>query len=181
MPSGLALLRFYNPARGDWATRRVFGSLDDMRFDHHPLPCRLHPDRSIWYSAKSLRGAVAESFGRRGMIERGSTVRLVLAQVRAEIRVIDLVGVAARAFGLTQEIAATNDYAASQQWARALYDHYPQLQGLRWRGRQSGSLCVALTDRAEMDRLEGRSWALADPAIWRRVSRAARDCRLTMV
>lgn len=181
LPPGLALVRFFSPARGGWATQRAYGPLADMRFDHHPLPCRLHADRSVWYSAESLRGAVAESFGRRGMIERSGIARLVLAKVLTEIRVLDLVGVAARAFGLTQEIAATTDYAACQQWAQAFYDQYPRVDGIRWRGRQSGSLCVALTDRAEMDSLKGQTWALADPAIWRRISRAARDCHLTIV
>jgi hypothetical protein len=152
-----------------------------MRFDHHPLPCRLHADYSVWYSARSLRGAVAESFGRQGAIDRSAGIRLVLAKVRQGMPVLDLVGTAARALGLTQEIAATTDYVACQLWARAFYDQYPIIQGLRWRGRQSGSLCVVLNDRAEMTQLEGKSWAITDPLIWPRVARAARDCQLTVV
>lgn len=181
LPRGLALLRFYQPARGDWPTQRAYGPLADMRFDHHPPPCRLHADHSVWYSARSLRGAVAESFGREGSIERHEDARVVLATVRGELRVLDLVGTAARALGLTQEIAATTDYGVCQLWARALHDGYRQAHGIHWRGRQSGSLCVVLHDRAEMDRLDGDSWPLNDPRVWPRIARAARDCRLSVL
>ena len=181
LPRALTLLRLYNPARGDWSAGRAYGPLPDMRFDHHPQPCRLHAGHSVWYSARSLRGAVAESFGRRGSIDRAAGIRLVLAKVRRELSVLDLVGTAARTLGLTQEIAATTDYDACQLWARAFYDQYSTVQGVRWRGRQSGSLCVVLNDRADMARLDGVSWALTDPRIWTRVARAARDCRLTVV
>lgn len=181
LPPGLRLLRFYKPARGKWPTQRAYGPVADMRFDHHPPPCRLHVDRSVWYSATSLRGAVAESFGREASIKRGARLRVVMATVRKQLRVLDLVGVAARSLGLTQEIAATTDCHACQEWARALYDHYPQAHGIRWRGRQSGSVCVVLHDRAEMARLEGESWSLTDPEVWPRIARAARDCRLTVV
>ena len=108
-------------------------------------------------------------------------VRVVLATVRGELRVLDLVGAAARTLGLTQEIAATTDYAACQLWARALYGNYPQAHGIRWRGRQSGSMCVVFHDRAEMDRLEGDSWSVTDPEVWPRIARAARDCRLAIL
>ncbi len=181
LPRNLALLRFYHPARGDWAAKRGYGPLADMRFDHHPPPCRLHADFSVWYSAGSLRGAVAESFGRQGCVDRDAGVRLVLAKARRELPVLDLVGTAARALGLTQEIAATTDYDTCQLWARAFYGQYPGLQGVRWRGRQSGSICVVLNDRADMTQLEGDSWAITDPVIWPRVARAARDCRLPVV
>ena len=175
---GLELLRFFHPARGDWPTQRAYGPLPEMRFDHHPPPRRLHADRSVWYSARSLRGAVAESFGREGTIEADADFRLVRATVCGDLRVLDLVGAAARALGLTQEIAATTDYAACQLWARALYDQYPRVHGIRWRGRQSGSLCVVLHDRAAMDRLDGESWPMTDSRVWRRIARAARDCRM---
>ena len=180
LPPGLVLVRFYHPRRGDWSTRRRYGPLADMRFDHHPPPCRLHAEHAVWYAATSLVGAVAEAFGRQGSIDRGSDLRVAKARVRGELRVLDLVGIAARAVGLTQEIAATTDYVLCQEWARAIYDQIPEVHGIRWRGRQSGSLCVVLQDRAEMARLDGESWAIVDPAVWPRIARAARECRLTV-
>ena len=178
---GLILVRFYQPRGGDWSTRRRYGPLDDVRFDHHPPPCRMHDRHSVWYAATSFVGAVAEAFGRRGWIDRAARLRMVRAKVQGELRVLDLVGLAARAVGLTQEIAATTDYALCQEWARAIYRLVPGVHGIRWRGRQSGSLCVVLHDRAEMGRLDGESWSIVDPAVWPRVARAARECRLAIV
>ena len=135
----------------------------------------------MWYTAASLRGAVAEAFGRQGFLDRAAGFRVIQAVVRDATPVLDLVGLAPRALRLTQEIAATTDYLACQHWARAFYDRYPEIRGLRWRGRQSGSLCVMLHDRADMNRLDGESWAMTDPAVWPRIARAARDCRLRVV
>ncbi len=141
----------------------------------------MHAQFSVWYAGASLIGAVAETFGRQGAIDRTADLRVVMAKVQGELRLLELVGVAARTVGLTQEIAATTDYALSQEWARAIYSQLPDVHGIRWRGRQSGSLCVVLQDRAEMDRLDGASWTITDPAVWPRIARAARECRLTIV
>ncbi len=181
MPPGLFLVRFYDPRRGVWTTRRGYGPLADMRFDHHPPPCRLHARHSVWYASGSLVGAVAEAFGRQGAIDKTADLRVVKAKVRGELRLLDLVGTAARAIGLTQEIAATTEYALCQEWARTIYHQLPEVHGIRWRGRQSGSLCIVLHDRAEMERLDGGNWEITDPAIWPRIARAARECRLTIV
>ncbi len=140
----------------------------------------MHPQHSVWYAATSLVGAVAETFGRQGSIDRATDLRVVKARVQGELRLLDLVGVAARAIALTQEIAATTDYARCQEWARAIYRQVPQVHGIRWRGRQSGSLCVVLQDRAGMDRLDGETWTITDPEVWPRIARAARECRLTV-
>ncbi len=181
LPEGRVLVRFYNSQRGDWSTRRRYGPLADMRFDHHPPPRRLHTLHSAWYAATSLVGAVAEAFGRQGAIDRGADLRVVKARVQGELRLLDLVGLAARAVGLTQEIAATTDYALCQEWVRAIYRQVPDIHGIRWRGRQSGSVCIVLSDRADMERLEGEICAVTDPAVWPRIARAARECRLAIV
>ena len=176
LPVGLQLVRFFDPYRGRWDAHRFYGPLPDMRFDHHTPPCGLHPNRSVWYAAMSLRGAVAEVFGRTGILDRGSRVRLVQATIRSSIPVLDLVGLAARSVGLTQEIAATTDYVVCQTWARAFYDQYPNVQGIRWRGRQIGSLCIVLNDRTTMNHLTAEVLGLSEPEIWSRIARAARDC-----
>ncbi|MCP4664457.1 MAG: RES family NAD+ phosphorylase [bacterium] len=182
LPQGLRLLRFYRPARGNWSAHRFYGPLPEMRFDHHEPPCSVDPTRSVWYASTSLRGAVAETFGRGGIVDPASGIRLVKVEVGGELRVLNLIGVSARAMGLTQEIATTTDYAASQAWARAFYDQYPTIQGIRWRGRQIGSVCVVLNDRAAMDALSPELDSdLTDPRIWPRVVRAVRDCGFTVI
>ncbi|MEM7583065.1 MAG: RES family NAD+ phosphorylase [Acidobacteriota bacterium] len=181
LPAGTALLRFYQPRHGDWASQRHYGPLGDMRFDHHPEPLGIHPAHSVWYAATSLRGAVAESFGRLGLIDRGAGARLVKAKLEAPLQLVDLVGVAARAAGLTQEIATSTEYAVCRQWAQAFHRELPACHGLRWRGRQSGSLCVVLHDRVERDQLSGDSWPLSDAVVWPRIARAAREFALTVL
>lgn len=142
----------------------------------------MHARRSVWYAGLSLLGAVAEAFGRTGFLDRGSGRRVAVVRVVRTLPLIDLVGVAARSVGLTQEVAATTDYGATQSWARAFYDRYPDLQGLRWRGRQAGSICVLLTDRVRATALTlVTDHDLADPAVWPRIARAARRCRLRVM
>lgn len=179
---GTCLVRFYNPTLGPWHARRTFGPLSDVRFDHHRLPLGSDDERAVWYASTSLQGALAESFGRLGVIDRESDRRVVVAHVTRDLRLLDLVGVAARRMGLTQEIASSTDYACCQAWARAFYAQYRHLVGVRWRGRQAGSVCVVLTDRAPRSALALDSdHELSDPAVWPRITRAARRCGLTMV
>lgn len=133
----------------------------------------------MWYAARSLVGATAEAFGNLGFVDRGSDRRLVIARVRSPLRLLDLAGTAARAFGLDQRIGTSTAYELCRDWARAFYESYADLEGIHWRGRQAGSLCVVLTDRADMSKLEVvTDDEISDPAIWPRVARAARRCRL---
>jgi hypothetical protein len=178
---GNRLVRFYDPAYGPWDQQRAFGPLPGMRFDHHPPPLKLHLDRSIWYAATSLIGAVSEAFGDAGFIDPGSGRRICIASPRLSVRVLDLVGVAARVFGLDQRIGTDQESALCQEWARAFYDHYPELQGIRWRGRQAGSICIALNDRVEMDLLElVLDYDVVHPNIWPRIVDSARRAHLRL-
>lgn len=153
-----------------------------MRFDHHLPPIGTSPDRSVWYSAASLIGAVAESFGNDAFIDHTSERRVISVVVKRHFDVLDLVGVAARSVNLTQEIASTTEYAKTQEWARAFYDQYPDLVGIRWRGRQAGSICLLLHDRAQMDHLSLLSDnAISDSCVWPRIARAAGKCHLRVV
>jgi hypothetical protein len=136
----------------------------------------------VWYASRSVLGSVAESFGKRGFLDRAAGDRIAVARVREPVRLVDLVGVAARRFGLTQEIASATDCERSQEWARALYELYDDLAGIRWRGRQAGSICVVLTDRAPMRSLGLESdYPVGDPSVWPRVARAAWRCGIRIV
>lgn len=133
----------------------------------------------MWYAARSLVGATAEAFGNLGFVEQRSDRRLVVVRVRSPLRLLDLAGTTARAFGLDQRIGSSTDYELCRDWARAFYENYADLEGVHWRGRQAGSLCVVLTDRADMSKLEVvADNDLSEPTVWLRVARAARRCRL---
>jgi len=180
--AGDRLVRFYDPGRGPWRQPRTFGPLSDLRFDHHLPPPGSATSRSVWYAATSLLGALSESFGRLGVVDREAGRRVAVARVIAPIALLDLVGVGARSVGLTQEIAATTEYDRTQLWARAFYEQYVALHGVRWRGRQAGSICVVLNDRAGAAALAlDADHDLADREVWPRIARAARRCRLRVI
>jgi hypothetical protein len=182
LPENRRLVRIYDPSRGGWQDHRFYGPLGNARFDHQPPPRSDHPTRSVWYASTSLRGAVAEAFGRLGFIDQGSGRRVVQARIGGPIRVLDLVGVAVRRLGLTQEIATTTDYALCQSYARAFYDQYRGIQGIRWRGREIGSINLVLNDRADMATLVPEvDEEIIHPDLWPRIARAARDCHLEVV
>lgn len=178
---GEKLVRIFQPGRGDWSSQRHFGPLDDMRFDHHPPPCRSHEAVSVWYSAASLIGAVAEVYGRKQEIDRHAGQRIALATVERPLKVLDLLGVAARQVALTQEIGVSTDYEGTRAWAREFYRRYEGCQGIRWRGRQSGSVCLLLNDRAAMAHLAARHWPITALEVWPRIARCARACRIDVV
>lgn len=179
---GEKLVRFYDPHRGAWWKPRDLGPLPDMRFDHHRPPLGRDRARSVWYAATSLVGALGESFGRLGLVDREAGRHVAVVRVAAPLALCDLVGVGARSVGLTQEVAATGDHGAAQGWARAIHAAYPQLCGIRWRGRQAGSICIVLNERAPRAALLLESdHDIADPAVWPRIARAARRCRLALV
>jgi len=134
---GTLVLRVYGPGRR-WNQRRHYGPLPAVRFDHHRPPTGIDPERAVWDAARSVVGAVAETYGKSGFLDREAGDRVVVARVVAPVSLVDLVGVAARRSGLTQEIGTSTDYASTQARARALYDGYGELEGIRWRGRQAG-------------------------------------------
>jgi hypothetical protein len=178
---GVRLVRVYGPRRR-WHAGRAWGPHPNGRFDHQVPPPGSSSGRTVWYGSHSVLGAVAESFGRSGLLDAAAGDRIAIVGVASPIRLVDLVGVAARRFGLTQEIAATTDYGRTQEWARAFYERYPDLMGVRWRGRQAGSICAVLTDRAPKSALALQfDSAVSDPRVWPRVARAARRCRVHIV
>ncbi len=105
-----------------------------------------------------------------------------MVKLSAPLDVVDLYGVGPRHLGLDQEICITTDYEIAQQWARALYRQFPDLVGIRWRGRQMSSENVVLTDRADLSTLVLLSdHKISEAAVWPRIATAARRCRIKIV
>lgn len=122
-----------------------------------------------------MTGAVSEVFGDQEFLDRDSGRRVCRVALRTPLTVLNLQGIAARAFGLDQRIGTDQDYERTQAWARAFYGNYPKIHGIRWSGRQTGSICVVLNDRAPMGSLELKEdLDIAHPSIWPRIARAAR-------
>ena len=182
LSGGKQLVRFYNPLRYDWNQPRHYGPLKDQRFDHHPQPKQNHLAYSVWYAGSSLRGAVAEAFGRIGFVDQSSERRICVVEVVDPLPVIDLVGNGARFLGLDQEIATTTDYEKTCLWARHLYHQFSKYAGIRWHGRQMGTENVVLNDRANLSKLSLISdHKISEPEVWPRIKVAAYYCKIKVV
>jgi hypothetical protein len=71
-------------------------------------------------------------------------------EVRRELRLVPLHGANLARLGTTAEPASGSDYALSQAWSRALWEHADVPDGVAYRSRHDDSaLCVALYDRAK--------------------------------
>ena len=71
-------------------------------------------------------------------------------EVRRELRLVPLHGPSLARLGTTVEPASGSDYALSQEWSRALWEHADAPDGVLYRPRHDDSaLCVAIYDRAK--------------------------------
>jgi hypothetical protein len=75
---------------------------------------------------------------------------IATVKVRQGLRLVPMHGSNLARLGVTAELAIASDYAGSQLWSRALWEHMDQPDGILYRSRHDDSaLCVALYDRAK--------------------------------
>lgn len=75
---------------------------------------------------------------------------LATVEVRRDLRLVPIHGSSLARLGVTAELASGSDYAGSQLWSRALWEHGDQPDGILYRSRHDDSaLCVAVYDRAK--------------------------------
>ena len=159
LPAGTELTRIH-PLAGDhpiaWNEFRRWGPTRS-RFDHQPLPRRLHGSRRIAYATfgpNAFPAALAEYFqddaGGVGPIDttRNRPAATIVAITRPLV-LLDLDGGwVTRAKG--NQAIRTGARGMSRQWARAIYRHHPHLDGLAYSSSVWGpGRCVALWERAE--------------------------------
>lgn len=139
-----------------WEQFRTVGPLAGGRFDHHVASA----DRGIWYgatnrtatgrNANALLGAVAETYADTFTIDRTVNGRhLVLCAPARPLRLLRLdSGWLSAAHG--NGAIFTGPRPRAQEWSRAIYDHYPNLDGLYYlASNHPASGCVALYERAQ--------------------------------
>ena len=156
-----------------------------LRFDHHSPPKQDHAVDAVWYAAGSLRGAVAETFGNHPrIIDKLAGRRLCLVELSEPMELVSLYGNGPRLLhkALDHRICATNRYELCQRWARAVYHGFPDLAGIRWKGRQLGTETVVLTDRADFDSLIlVDDYDISEPEVWPRIAAAALHCNIKVI
>jgi hypothetical protein len=125
------------------------------RFDHHTLPRRAHPSRSIaylTYGPTRFVAAMAEYFqdanGGVGPIDRANRQPVITQfELAADIQLLDLgSGWVTRAGGNQAIISGRRSRA--REWARAIYAQQPTMQGVAYGSSVWGpGRCFALWDR----------------------------------
>ena len=75
---------------------------------------------------------------------------IATVEVRRDLRLVPMHGSNLARLGVTGELASGSDYAGSQLWSRALWEHSDKPDGILYRSRHDDSaLCVAVYDRAK--------------------------------
>ncbi|MFC9980901.1 RES family NAD+ phosphorylase [Gordonia sp. NPDC127522] len=160
-----------------WNGMRTFGPI--LRFDHHPLPRAEHPNYGIWYGASSPRGALAEAFQSARVIDRDrGDPYLTGLYAQRPLRLLDVSGIGGGAWATRVGGTHALDSAAhsrSQHWARTIHRAHNDLDGIIYRGRFAGSVCVALVERADgaLPAHPAVSLPLAHPALAGQIDTAA--------
>lgn len=193
------VLRIYS-SKGSFATSwsafRHFGPISAMRFDHQPAPRRTHPVRAVMYlagrwtaadghTADPLEVAVLESFQRTAVVDRTTNgPRYALWKPSRPLRLLQLSDSnwVARAGGNAALLSGPR--GVSRAWSRAIYNEYPEVDGLIW----SASVLptgrsILLYERAEdaVPRFPGSDRALSEPFLQPALSRIASTYRLTLL
>lgn len=144
-----------------WSTFRAWGATTS-RFDHQPLPARVHDSRRILYAAPAIVGAdsdvypvlktcLAECYRERSMIEVSRDAPyFALFEISRPLRLLDLADCdwVTRAGG--NGAISSGLRARSREWVRAIYRKYDTLDGVIYPSSHIPvARSVALWERAE--------------------------------
>jgi RES domain len=109
----------------------------------------------VCYFGTTIEACFAETFLRNPPVRilalDDLTARAIATvKVRRDLRLVPMHGSNLARLGVTAEVASGGDYAGSQRWSRALWEHTDQPDGILYRSRHDDSaLCVVLYDRAK--------------------------------
>jgi hypothetical protein len=147
--AGSRWMRIHARARNALWFGPAAGRLPIYRFDDPDGRFR------VCYLATTLDVCFAETFLRNPPVRilsledlEGRSIASV--EVRRELRLVPIHGPGLVRLGVTTEVANGSDYAGSQGWSRALWEHPDKPDGILYRSRHDDSaLCVAVFNRAK--------------------------------
>lgn len=179
LPEGTTLWRLY--FRGGkhptfWNLFRAFGPTSG-RFDHQLPPPRTQ-ERAVLYAAEQGPTCLAEVFQETRLIDR--TARnpwLAGFMLRSPLVLLDLTGAWPTRAGASMAINS-GPRPRAQRWSRAIYEAYPDAQGLFYASSMFGSSpAAALYERAlpALPATPVFHRPLSDPALLTVLKRVARD------
>jgi hypothetical protein len=179
LPAGTALWRLYCRGGGHpafWNTFRSFGPTRG-RFDHQTPPPHAQ-ERAILYAAEQGPICLAEVFQDTRVIDRSARDPWLAGfELRAGLSLLDLTGTWPTRAGASMAIGSGSRPRA-QRWSRAIYEAYPDLQGIAYPSSMHGNrLAVAFYERAlfALPRVPIFHRPLIDPALLPVLKRVARD------
>lgn len=120
------------------------------RFDHHPPPPRVHPDRGILYASERPETAFAEFFQATRVINRSLNKPWIVRFAIAEpLTLLDVTGVWMVKVGGGAAISS-GEREQSRKWSRVFHEAYPPIDGLCYRSSLNPQwLAFALYERAQ--------------------------------
>ncbi|MDE0350408.1 MAG: RES domain-containing protein [Gammaproteobacteria bacterium] len=135
--------------RSSWSTLRDFGPTD-ARFDHHLVDETGVPqrqDRAIGYYAGDIPTALAETFQSGRLVDRQRDQPwLASFHLTRDLRVLDLTGTfAVQAGGSMKLVSGPRSW--SQNWSRAFYECYPEVEGLYYPSSLTNLPAMAIYER----------------------------------
>jgi hypothetical protein len=152
LPRGATIWRSYfrdGSYPTTWDAFRAFGPTGS-RFDHHDPPPAVHPVKAIMYGADQGPTCLAEVFQDTRVIDRHRDAPALAAfQIEKDLALLDVTGAWPTRAGASMAISSGKRKRA-QEWSRAIYDAYPQLQGIRYGSSMNANQpAFALYERAK--------------------------------
>ena len=154
LPAGTKLWRIYfrgGSYPGAWDQMRDYGPVGSARFDHHLDPPRAR-DRGILYAATgddAIATCVAEVFQDTRLVDtRRNEPWLAAFTLMEDVSLLDLTGKWPTRVRASANINS-GPRPRCRRWSRAIYDAYPDLNGLYYASSMNGNEpAVALYERA---------------------------------
>lgn len=181
LPGEVTLWRVFprgGPFPTVWSRFRAWGP-SSARFDHH-LPGAdgqgVDQPRAVLYVADAFETCLAEYFQARRVIDRQRDhTTLVAFTPTRPLRLLNLWDPWSTRVGASGALS-TGPHAAARAWSRAMYEAFPDADGLRYESSmRPGSSAMALWERARDALPDAPRFhrALQDPDLWVPVHNAA--------
>jgi len=131
---------WFGPARGRQPIHRFDDPAGQFRV------CYLGTTLAVCFAETFLRNPPVRILALDDLAGRS----IATAEVRRDLRLVSIHGSRLARWGVTAELASGSNYAGSQLWSRALWEHSDQPDGILYRSRHDDSaLCVAVYNRAK--------------------------------
>ena len=174
------MVRLYHAHPGRSPLRaRTYGPLgrfDPHVRDRHNRPQEQRDGRGVSYLAETLSCALAEAFPEQWLeVANCPGARALQAAPGKAVTLLDLTGDGAMRIGAVGTLGSGNEpRRLTQRWGRAIYEQFPSLAGIRYRGAHQGGTAVAVWERAGILRASSATVApgpaLLDPGMKERVT-----------